>query len=122
MVNRDPLHGIDDDATRHDGRRWEALFAAVAADGGQWEPSGLYGLLRGLRSLGAILEPVTRGWRLDPPAGMTRDELRAEIGEHAERLAAILRRAPSLSMPQSAAVMTDDAAEIQEIQNAFQFA
>lgn len=122
MVKRDPLHGIDDDATRHDGRRWEALLSAVAADGAQWEPSGLYGLLRGLRALGASLEPVTRGWRLDPPAGMTRDELRAEIGEHAERLAAILRRAPSLSMPQSAAVMTDDAAEIQEIQNAFQFA
>ena len=121
MVTRDPLHGIDDDATRHDGRRWEALLSAVAADGAQWEPSGLYGLLRGLRSLGAILEPVTRGWRLDPPAGMTRDELRAEIGEHAERLAAILRRAPSLSMPQSAAVMTDDA-EILEFQHAYEFA
>ena len=121
MVKRDPLHGIDDDATRHDGRRWEALLSAVAADGAQWEPSGLYGLLRGLRALGASLEPVTRGWRLDPPAGMTRDELRAEIGENAERLTAILRNAPALTMTTPAAALTDDA-EIQEIQNAFQFA
>lgn len=120
-MTRDPLHGIDDDATRHDGRRWEALLAAVAADGAQWDPWGLYGLLRGLRALGASLEPVTRGWRLDPPEGMTRDDLRAEIGEHADRLAAILRHAPALTMTDTAAALTEDA-EILEIQNAFQLA
>lgn len=98
------------------------MLTAVAADGGQWEPSGLYGLLRGLRALGAGLEPVTRGWRLDPPAGMTRDELRAEIGDHAERLAAILRRAPSLSMTTTAAYLPDEAAEIQGVQHAYEFA
>ena len=52
---------------------------------------------------------------------MTRDDLRAEIGEHADRLAAILRHAPALTMTDTAAALTEDA-EILEIQNAFQLA
>ena len=115
-MNHDPLRGIDGDATRRDGRRWEALLAAVAAaEGTRWAPSGLYGLLRGLRACGAALEPSSRGWRLDPPPDMTRDAMRDEIGDHAQRLAAILRHAPPLDVTPTAAPLPDAL----EVQHAF---
>lgn len=116
-MTRDPLHGIDADATRRDGRRWEALLAAVAADGEEWDPWGLYGRLRGLRALGAALEDSRQGWRLDPPPDMTRDMMRDEIGDHATRLAALLRHAPRLDLPIPAEALPDVG-----VQHAFELA
>lgn len=89
----DPLQGLDPAAVRRDGAAWRALLGAALALGDRYDPAGLFGLLRGLRACGAALVPASVGWRLDPPADMTREELRAEVGDHAQQLAALLRAA-----------------------------
>lgn len=92
VLRLDPLHGIDPAAVLRDGAAWEeVLRSAWRIAGPQDGPGCLFGLLRGLRACGAALVPAPAGLRLDPPPDMTREELRAEIGGHAQTLAAILR-------------------------------
>lgn len=93
MIEHDPLRGIDANAVARDGARWSALLEAVAGMGGRFDPTGLYGVLRGLRACGASLIDATHGWRLDPPPDMGRDIMRREIGDHATLLAGLLRAA-----------------------------
>lgn len=47
-----------------DSALWERLFELAQAD--EYDPAGLYGVLRGFRSLGAQLAPHGRGLRLRP--------------------------------------------------------
>ena len=121
----DPLQGLDPAAVQRDGASWRALLGAAKALGGEYDPQGLYGLLRGLRACGTALEPSSRGWRLDPPPDMPRDTMRDAIGDHAQLLAALLRasgdvrrlrHAPRLDVTPTAAPLPDAL----EVQHAFE--
>lgn len=57
------MHDTRPDLTT-DSALWERVFEL--AQGDECDPAGLYGVLRGFRSLGAQLAPNGRGLRLRP--------------------------------------------------------
>lgn len=92
----DPLEDIDPEAAALDGHYWAALLT-LARPIDRADPRGLYGLLRGLRATGARLdlglENGSPKLRLYPPPDEDPDACLAAIGDHAEVLGALLRRA-----------------------------
>lgn len=94
----DPLAGLDPELHALDGALWEALLEDAYTPVAAVDPTGTFGLMRGLRAMGCGLAPDDGGtMRLWPPAYADRDTLVDWIGDDAAEVRRMVARAGELA-------------------------